>query len=462
VPDRSTTWRRLWDSALLWSWAFTGLRIGSALILLPVLLRHLSENDLGMHYIFVGLNTILPMVDAVFAFNIGRFIGYATGLAGQERDPADSRPGVVADLDLTLGELVAATRRLHVGLALLVGLGLATFGSAMVAPGVAATTSTDRTWLAWSILVAGSMLEAYGGWFHVVLRGRDAVTVSARVRTVIYLGRIAVAVALLQAGAGLLAMPTAWLVAAVGQILLSRLPTRRCLAGVPEPPGPAPLLRLLRLVYPSSWRVGLQMLTGYLCLNAIRYFVLRKLGLGANATFGLSVQVADLIHTVAATCVTVKWPAINQWLARGDWPPVRTVLRQRVTLASALFLLAAVAAVTVGQPLLDRAGVGKTLLPPLALSLLLVQAFGEMQVSTWTMFLASCNRFPFTRSMVLTHALAAGTAGTALFWFEGDLTAVVLAQLTAWSLFNHWYWPWHGGRLLAAGTAHPEPSPARA
>src|SRR5690606_6472184 len=61
---------RILRSAVLWSWLFNGLRLASGVLLLPLLVRVLSEPDVGMYYVFVRLAAIIPMMDFGFSLSI--------------------------------------------------------------------------------------------------------------------------------------------------------------------------------------------------------------------------------------------------------------------------------------------------------------------------------------------------------------------------------------------------------
>src|ERR1051325_11936642 len=67
------------NSAVVWSWAFNGLRFGSALLLLPLLLRAVTKADLGMHYLFLSFAALGPLLDLGFLTAIDRAVGYAMG-----------------------------------------------------------------------------------------------------------------------------------------------------------------------------------------------------------------------------------------------------------------------------------------------------------------------------------------------------------------------------------------------
>src|ERR1017187_8928012 len=71
--------RRLRNSTVFWSWAFNFLRLGTGLVLLPLLVHKLSSAELGMYYVLMGLMALAPVVDFGFNPTIVRFVSYAMG-----------------------------------------------------------------------------------------------------------------------------------------------------------------------------------------------------------------------------------------------------------------------------------------------------------------------------------------------------------------------------------------------
>ena len=124
---------RLYNSTVVWSWAFNFLRLASGVLLLPLLLGLLSKPDLGMYYVFLGLNGLVAVLDLGFSPTIGRFINYAMGGAkqfsaqGLSSEPPHGEPNLPL-----LWELMFTARVFYRYLVLAIVLLLGTFGSLMV------------------------------------------------------------------------------------------------------------------------------------------------------------------------------------------------------------------------------------------------------------------------------------------------------------------------------------------
>src|SRR2546423_3330112 len=67
---------RTFRSAVAWSFVATALRFGSALFILPLILRRLPAEELGLWYVFLSLGTLATLVDFGFAPTISRVTAY--------------------------------------------------------------------------------------------------------------------------------------------------------------------------------------------------------------------------------------------------------------------------------------------------------------------------------------------------------------------------------------------------
>jgi O-antigen/teichoic acid export membrane protein len=441
--------RRLYNSSVVWSWVLNGFRLASGLLLLPLLLRLLPKEEFGMYYVFLNLIALVPIMDFGFSVSIGRYVSYAMGGATELKAMGLAAGGAGTTPNFTLlWRLLFTTRRLYryLSLATLVVLGVA--GTFTVGLRVNETASPQHAWLAWGITLLSAVLEIYAGWWNVFLRGMNQVLLSARIGVLAYALRLLLAAGLLLGGAGLLALPVAGLFTSLLQRQLARWHCLRRLGDVARPQTDKPGESLLRLLWPNSWRAGLQFLSSYLANNINALICLHAFGLAATGKFGLSLHVASAIQGMAMVWTAVKWPLVGQYRTRQDFPALRRMLWPRVWLQSVTYAAMAVAAVWVGPPLLRGLGSDKEILPAGWFALLLLNAFLEMNFSFWTTLLSTENRIPSLWPTVATNVASLLVVLLLLRFTTLGLGALVVAPLASASLFSYWFWAKEGARNL--------------
>lgn len=447
--------QRLWQSPVAWSWGFNALRVASGLLLLPLLVRLLSKDDLGMHYVLLSLGALALMVDFGFAGSIWRAVCVA--LAGGREIRAEGLapapdPAAQPNPEL-LWDVLATTRVLYRGLALLAVVLLGGGGTFIVARHAHATSSPEITWLAWGLTFAGAVWEVYAGWWSTYLAALNRMLEFSRLNFLAHTLKLALAAGLLAAGLGLLAVPLAGLAATFTLRLLARRSCLQVLAAWPQPARPADVRGLLARLWPNSWRQGVIGVGSYLGANAAAFISLELFGLAATAQYGLSLQLVSVAQGMAASWTAVKWPEIAQHCARGDHAAMRRVFQPRLWRQLLTFLALAAGLVPLAQPLLHWLGSNKEVLPVSWFALLALNAFFDMQFSAWGTLISTGNRIP-----VMWPALLGTLAGLALalaFIANSSfgLGALALGPLLAGCAFNYWYWPAYGARFL--GTTWP-------
>jgi hypothetical protein len=441
LPEPETLLKRGFNSAVAWSWLFNFLRLASGLILLPLVLRKFTTADLGMYYVLLSLSALVPLVDFGFGPTIGRFVGYAMGGATSFQAHGLSKQVNSAGPNYSLlWQLLFGSRALYRRLvfALLVVLGV--WGTYLVEMRIQETSSVLLTRLAWLATLLAALFDIYSNWWVVFLRGTNSVLSAARIDVLAMAVRLVVAAALLLGGGGLLSVPVGSLFGSFIQRYLAR---RRCLELLSGHPGPetAEFKQVLRVLWPNTWRAGMIFLGGYLTVNANTAICLHTLGLPANAQYGLSVQLLNVIAGMAAVWTSVKWPIVAQYHARHDFGAVQRILRPRIWLQSLTFLSMAVVLLLFVPFLLAHFGSEKKVLPREWLALLALGSFLDLQLGFWTTVIFIGNRLPFLWPVIAGNALSLALSLTLVHFSPLGLGALVLGPLVAGSLYNYWYWP---------------------
>lgn len=440
--------QRLRKSVVVWSWAFNGLRLGSGLILLPLVLNELGTAELGMYYVLLSLAALVPLVDFGFGPTIGRFVSYAMGGAEGIQAQGVAKPGDSNTPNYRLlWDLLFTTQTLYRFLVLVLLVVLGAWGTYVVELRVQETPSPFITRLAWGVTLVASLLDIYSNWWITYLRSMNEVLASVRVAMLGIGVRLVIAAALLLAGAGLLSLPIGTFISTFLQRSLARRRCRQILMQHPEPEK-VDVKHYLQILWPNTWRLGVQFVSGYLTVNANTAICLYALGLAANARYGLSAQLLTILSGMAGVWMYVKWPLVGQYRARHDYESVQRVMRPRVWLQSLSFILAAGALLLCGPFLLRHIGGGKQLLPLGWLALMTLNAFFEMQFNIWGTLLSTENRLPFLWPTVATNVLSLALSLTLVQSTKLGLGALVLGPLLAGSLFNYWYWPPYAARRL--------------
>lgn len=457
---------RLSQSAVAWSWIMNGLRLTAGIVVLPLLATQLAKPDFDMYFVFLSLAALVPILDLGFAVSIGRAVSYAMGgateLKAQGFVPQESASG---PNHVLLWKLLHTTRQLYRLLSLGTLVLLGSFGTLMVAKAVPETTQPTLTWAAWGLTLGAVLWEIYSGWWNVFLRNMNQVLASTQQLALAQAVKITFSCLLLLAGAGLLSVPIATLVSSFLQRYLARRLVRRLLGTTAPEVAAGEARALVATLWPNSWRIGLQFLSGYLAGHANTLLCLPLLGLAAGGTYGFSLQLIVICSSMAQVWTLVKWPLIGQLRIKQDHAALRRLIWPRVWLQYLTYAALALGVVIVVPALLEWRGSEKTLLPPLWLALLALHGFLEMNYVFWGTLISTENRTPFTWPIIISNLVSFVLVLTLLKTTSLGLGALVMSPLLVNSLYNHWKWPREGARSIhttwwrfLSRTAHREPA----
>ena len=440
---------RLWQSAVAWSWVMNGLRLAAGLVVLPLLATRLAKPDFDTYFVFLSLASLVPILDLGFSSSIGRAVSYAMGGARELRPQGFvPEPGAAGPNRTLLWQLLHTTRVLYRILTFAALVLLAPLGTWAVHKAAPQTSTPALTWLAWGLTLLAVLWEIYTGWWNVFLRNLDRVLSSARQVALAQLIKIALSCGLLLAGAGLLSVPLAGLVSAMVQRFLARRQVLQVLGPAPGTTDPQTVRQLITVLWPNSWRVGLQLFSNYLGSQANTLVCLPLLGLAASGQYGFTLQLITLCSSMAQVWTTVKWPYLGQLRVRQDLAAMQRVVWPRLWLQYATYLLLAGAVIGLVPWLLQVAQPDKSLLPMPWLALLAVHGFLEMNYVFWGTLISTENRTPFTWPIILSNVVSFALVLTLLQTTQLGPGALVLAPLLVHGLYNHWKWPRKGARSL--------------
>jgi hypothetical protein len=448
VTRPGAVFKRLSNSTVVWYWLYNTLRLMSAVILLPLVLHKLPTPELGMYYLLMSQVALVPLVDFGFGPTIGRFVSYAMGGAETIQAQGLAQPGKSHEPNYKLvWQLLSASRILYryLTLALLVIVGIA--GTLAVELRVNETACPNLTRLAWAATLLSTLFDIYSSYWGLFVLSMNQVLVGVRIGIVSYLLRLVVTGGLLVCGAGLLSMPLGVLSGVVVGRWWARVKCLQLLAGHP-PLERAEAQKTFAILWPNSWRTGVQTVAGYLTANGNTQICAYALGLRATAQYGLSLQLVGAAAGMASVWTAVKWPLVGQYMARHDYGTLQRVLRPRVWLHYLSFLFMAAVLIVCGPYLLKWFGSGKQMLAPGWLCLMSLDTFLLLQFAFWGTLIFTQNRLPYLWPTVATSGLSLLLSLTLIHFTSLGVGALVLGPLFAGSLFNYWYWPPYAARCV--------------
>lgn len=426
--------RRLLRSPVAWTGAFTVLRGLGFLLVMAYALRVLPPTQIGLWYVMLSIAGVAAFVEFGFAATIGRYTSYFAGgatdvpqlgLAPPATNPAPNTRG--------LAGVIRMAQRLYLvfGLAV-VGVMIAAW---LVWIGVGRDTPAclSMPTMVLACLALGTGINMTGFFWTGILFGLNRVALHNQFMIVGLLVGYAATLAGLLAGGGLLAL-------VLGQIVIGLLPRLLARAAVlrlvPAAAFNDPMMLSWRHLWPMTWRAGVASLASYVYVQGLTFMCSLFSDLAITGSFGLSLQMALMLHAFAAAWVWVKHPQISAHRVRGETHAVMRLLAIRMPLSVATYAAGAACLAWVGPVVLTWLGSKTPLLPSGQLCALFVLVGLDLMIGHHAAILQTGNEVPHLKAFVLTAVLTAGCAWPLGRTFQ--VWGIIAAPFVAQVALNYW------------------------
>lgn len=443
--------QRLANSASFWGFVNTCCVIAAGVITIPIVVRQLSPDALGIWYTLYALTYLALLVSSGgLTPTAQRFASYLQAGAQtiQAQGVPDMSPKARPNLE-GLAQLRTSTRRLL----LLIGCGGMTMaaiigGGLIIHAGVAGGLA-QQAWMALGLQLLSIGLQALVAGDCAIAQGMGGLAYMQRVMA---LARLCYAITLiggLVGGLGLLSLGLSGIVMAGLQGAGAYRFLRRHL---PRSPVDAARARSgfqadFAALWPTTWRFCLVGLGAWLITTSGTVMAGFLLGLAEAGRYGIAIQLFAACGSIAGVWITMAVPTFCTLRTQQRFEELRRLFLARSKLAIATFALGACAIVLLAPPLLSLVSPHASL--PTAgvlLAMAIIYLLEFHHGSIWATLLMTANEVPFLNAALL--------SGIGVLICSALLTSIlgiwgfVLGQGLVQAAYNNWRWPVLGYRSL--------------
>ena len=424
-------------SPVLWTGLVTLLRTGGFFLVLPLILKKIPTEELGMWYVFLGIAQLSGIVELGFAPNIARFASYFVGGASSTKSlgidhtvSESSEPNLAG-----LKGLSEMAMNLYPKLGTAMGLLMTLCGGWWLSHKFGQAFWSWHVAPAFFLYAAGMTLNMYGYFWMNLLSGVNRVRQGQQIFAIGLVLNYFLCIAGLLFGAGLYAL-------AIGQValaLVSRWMAKRILTRDFLSKAPSIQKISWRDLWPMTWRSGLFSFSAWLSLPVMPLICAQVLGLKETASYGLSLQLALMIHGLSASWMAVTYPRLGSMRIRHEYSAIRHLVAERVGLSIITYAVGAGAFWWLAPHAINLFKSQTNFLPSPYLALLLGAVGVDFLLGHCNAILLTGNRVPQLKSSIFTGVNAV-ILGLILGHFLGVI-GIILAPFCAQAIFNLWYTP---------------------
>ena len=310
---------------LLWNYAATSMRILSGIIVLPITLRMLPSEEMGIWSIFLSLVTITSLLDFGFSNSFSRNITYVySGV--KELKTKGYAVAETSDIDYSLLKSLLSAMKRYYGIVALAFLIIFLVESPFYMFSILEQYSGDRqpVWIAWFIFGGALTYELYTYYYNAILTGRGLVKQNMQIIVLSQSIRIVVTLAFLFAGMGIISLVLGLFISdVISRTLAHRVFYDRETKDKLIDSSADSSWNTIKTLAPNSLKIGLVVLGLFLISQSIILIAPFYLSLSEIAEYGISKQLVALIISLSAIWFNTFYPQLSQYRVREQYGDVK-------------------------------------------------------------------------------------------------------------------------------------------
>ena len=388
---------------VLWGYIAQFFNIGAGILLLPVILKLLPADILGVWYIFLTISSLVQMIDFGFQPTFTRNVAYV--FSGAVKLQAKGLDKGQTHLDHPnyplLKNMISVMKRFYGGISLLVIFLLLTAGSWYIDDRTNHIAANEEIMISWFIYTTSTVLNLYYSYYNALLVGRGLVKENNQLIIITRSTYLVLAALGLIAGYGLIAVATANFLSIIINRLVAihffyRNGLRKILRNTQ-----ATKEKLLPILWVNAKKNGLSSLGGYFVQKGNLLFISMFLPLETVASYGLTVNLINILSGVSPLYLGTHIPEIYKDRIDNNLPDIRRIFGEGIFVFYLLYILGALCLVLLGPWALELFHSKTQLLPPGPLLLMLFVQFLESNHGMAATLITTRNEVPYLKAALI-------------------------------------------------------------
>lgn len=424
----------------IWSYLGTFFRLGVNIILLPLVLRYLTDDELGLWYVFCSISALTTLLDFGFAPALSRNISYVW-CGAKELKKTDLIRANNSETDFEYFKTVLYTCK-YIYLIIAMGSLFILLGPGAIYIIKISSTEVISSWFIYSI---GIFLNVLFSYYSTFLRGVGAVAENNVAAVYSRLTQIIVTIPLLLLGYGLMGVSVAYLLSGFTLRIYSRYAFYKY-EGIGQKIKDILVIDkikksvdLFKIVWHNASKDGLVTLSNYLSTQANTLISSALIGLSATGSYGISVQIASIISSLAFVPFTTNHPAMQEKSISGDIQGSKKLFSASIFMYIILFF-----SMSIGLIILKPIIIWLKPNFSLSTSMLVTLLFFNFIYNLYNLFcsyISTFNKIPYSNALVLSSFVTVILSFVFTKYMNMGIWALITAPLIVSLSYNAWKWP---------------------
>ena len=427
-----------------WSYVAKIFQIGSGLVTLPLILRLLTKEEVGMNYLMLTVSSIVGLMDFGFSPQFGRNFTYVnSGARRLVREGVQEESSGSVDWHL-LSVLISTARYVYRRLSVVSLAVMLTFGTAYIWYLTDGFTNVANALPIWILYSFSTYFNIYFSYYSSLLTGSGMIRESSQAAILSKSAYLVLCTVFLLAGWGLFAVVAANFIAPFVQRYFSykvyftpELKSRLSASTVSK----EEVKETFSIIWFNAKKLGINFVGAY-AVNKMGMFIIGFfLPLAAIGSYGLLVQLTTIVTGIANTMFVTYLPKVSNFRVTGDVTGLKRTISFSMVTGQLIMLAGALGIVFAAPWLLSLIGSSTELPSRLICVLYLVIMALELNHSEFASVISTGNRIPYVVPSLVSGAVIVVLTFLCLKFTSLGLLGVVLVQGLVQAAYNNWKWP---------------------
>lgn len=437
---------KITNKDIIWSYLSQIFQIGASLFILPIILKKLSSEEIGIWYIFMSFSALINLLDFGLAPTFSRNISYIfSGVQNLVKEGTDIECSDKINYKL-LKNTIYSVRYIYIQISLIIAILFNTVGIIYINSILKTSKYLEKNTilLAWMVFVISLAFNYYYYYYTPMLLGRGLIKESHK--TIVYtkIGYIVIAYILVEYNLGLLGIALANLISSLINRISSHFyfydkKIKEILKN--ENNDKIQQKKIIKIMLKNSSKLGIVYLGAFLINKSSILIMSKFMNLEVIAKYGITLQVTSLLVTISSVLFNTYLPLINYLRIQKDNIEILNIFSKGLFINYLLYIFGSLFLILFGNKLLIIVRSNTLLLENKYLIILLIINFLEMNHSIAATMITTKNIIPFLKPSLISGVLIVILTVISLKYTKLEIYGVLLSQGVVQLIYNNWKWP---------------------
>ena len=429
---------------LFWNYTATVLKIGSSVLLMPLILNKMSSQSVGIWNIFISISFFLTLVDFGFNASFTRNLTYI--FSGANELFSNGYSTIIEQKKINynlLSEMIITMRGFYFKLAIIVLLFLSIFGTFYILFILRTYQGNiDLILISWFLFIIVNTYNLYTLYYESLLLGSGLIKQSKQLIIIGQASYLLIAGILILFDFDLLSIVIGQFISVlIVRILSKRLFFTKNMKALIQKTSKIDERALLKLIMPNAIKIGLTSFGGFLVQRSAIIIGSLFLSLEEIGSYGVTLQIINLMATLSLIYQSTFLTKINQLRIIGDINQLKEIHIKSKLIYFLTFIFGSLAIYFITPWLLILLKSKTYLVNETILIMMFLIAFIENNIIMSSNIILSRNVVPFYKASLISGFLIVIFLFLFFQYTHYGILNLVLVPLIIDLFYQGWKWP---------------------